>query len=67
MSWISVDDQKPELYENVLMRVTCGDSFKIEQGYYKGGDYWVNCWCSSRNKNLYPITHWQPLPEPPEK
>lgn len=64
--WISVEDRFPEEYEDVLMRVTCGSGFKVEQGYYKCGDSWVNCWFETRNKNLYPVTHWMPLPSPPE-
>lgn len=67
MNWISVDENFPVIGENVLMRVTCGSYFNVEQGCYKGGDSWVNCWCDSRNSNLYPITHWQPLPEPPKE
>ena len=65
MSWISVEDRLPDTKKDVLMRVTCGDYFNVEEGMYLGGSSWVNCWCQRRNENLYPVTHWQPLPEPP--
>ena len=64
-NWISVEDKLPRVNEDVLMRVTCSSYFNVEQGRYKGGDDWMNCWCSSRNADLYPITHWQPLPSSP--
>lgn len=64
--WIKVSDRLPEIQVPVLMRVTCGFRFNVEEGYYKGGSEWVNCWCSIRNENLYPVTHWMPLPDAPE-
>lgn len=64
--WISVKDRLPEEREDVLIRVKCANYFNIEQGYYKGNNEWVNCWCSIRNEGLYPVTHWMPLPEPPK-
>ncbi len=67
--WINVKDELPEIREAVLMRVllrlSSGDSFNVEEGYYKGNDEWVSCWCSSRNKDTYPVKHWMPLPKPP--
>ena len=64
--WISVNDKLPELGVPVLMRVTCGSHYNVEEGHYKGGSEWVNCWCSIRTENLYPVTHWMPLPDAPE-
>lgn len=64
--WISVQERLPEIKAPVLMRVTCGSRFNVEEGQYKGGSEWVNCWCSIRNENLYPVTHWMPLPDAPE-
>lgn len=64
-SWISVKDKLPELRKDVLIRVTVGDKYNVEQGRYYGSD-WCNCWCATRNENLYPVTHWQPLPDEPK-
>ena len=64
--WIKVSEMFPELGVPVLMRVTCGSRFNVEEGKYKGGSEWANCWCSIRNENLYPVTHWMPLPDAPE-
>ena len=66
MKWISVKTQMPEIGVPVLMRVTCGKWFNVEEGRYKGGNEWINCWFSIRNAELYPVTHWMPLPESPE-
>ena len=66
MKWINVKTQKPEIGLPVLMRVTCANYFNVEEGRYKGEDEWVNCWLSIRNPELYPVTHWMPLPESPE-
>ena len=66
MSWISVDIEKPKVGEWVLIRVSCFDYHNVEQGMYRGDDRWVNCWYSTRHNDLYPVTHWQPLPDPPK-
>ena len=63
--WISVNERLPELSRDVLMRVTCRDHFNVEQGEYCGNGAWINCWSSTRNKGLYPVTHWMPLPALP--
>ena len=65
--WISVDVEIPDIKRNVLIRVSCSDYFNIEEGWYIGDGEWCNCWYSTRNRNLYPVTHWMPLPEPPKQ
>jgi hypothetical protein len=60
MSWINIQDQLPPYDSNIL--VWNGDYMDV--AYYDGvktkkldaGD-WNNCY----------ITHWMPLPEPPEE
>mgnify|MGYP006921365312 CR=1 FL=1 len=66
MNWISVKDKLPEIMEDVLIRVKCLSYYNVEQGCYKGNDEWINCWYSRRNKNLYPVSHWMPLPDSPK-
>ena len=41
--------------------------------YKAGGDYYYStgyfdgkCWCSILTHHKIPVTHWMPLPEPPE-
>ena len=68
MEWINIKDRLPKMRKDVLLRVTVGDiCWNIEQGYYKGNGEWVNCWCSRRNDDLYPITHWMELPKEPKE
>ena len=63
--WRDVREELPEIGVAVLIMVTCLSYHNIEQGTYKGGDEWVNCWFSIRDKESYPVTHWMPLPDPP--
>lgn len=58
--WISVKDRLPEEYKDVL---AFGDEGLIIAQYY--GEY-LGGWATSINKSTDNITHWQPLPEPPE-
>lgn len=60
MTWIKVDDQKPEPWKNVLIWSPKYNSARVGffsgfSGNFKlhGGDYDEK------------ITHWQPLPEKP--
>lgn len=64
--WISITDRLPEIGEDILIRVKCSSYYNVEQGLYKGNNEWINCWFSIRNENLYRVTHWMPLPEPPK-
>lgn len=65
--WISVKDKLPKEKQWVLIRVACSDYFNVEQGMYRGDGRWMNCWCANRHNDLYPVTHWMPLPESPTK
>lgn len=57
--WISVKDKLPEKFEPVIV---CREDGKVEQGYKDVGDWWKVY--GTRTKR---VTHWMPLPEPPEE
>ena len=57
--WISVEERLPEAKKDVL---ACGDVIKT--AYTRGaGEGWFTY---DGNKQLHNVTHWMPLPEPPE-
>ena len=69
--WISVDDRlplEPSSIENKIVTVIITDGLEVGKG-----DYWTGTkpkpwgdWSSSSDINGSEITHWQPLPCPPE-
>ena len=59
IKWISVKDRLPERFNRVLV---CRENGKVEQGFRDVGDWWKIY--GTRTKH---ITHWMPLPEPPEE
>lgn len=66
--WIKcIDDNYPNIGEEVLIRIPVCDHFNIENGTYKGDGQFIGAWCDTRGKGkAYRVTHWQPLPQPPE-
>ena len=57
--WISVTDKLPKKFEPVIV---CREDGKVEQGYKDVGDWWKVY--GTRTKK---VTHWMPMPEPPEE
>ena len=55
--WISVEERLPEKHEGVI--VHCNDGF-LTLMCYDGRDWQ---WNGKRDNS---VTHWMPLPEPPE-
>lgn len=65
--WISVKTKLPEHLEKVL--VVYDGSDNILMANYKNGlageDFYVY-YADGRKRTHTPVTHWQPLPEPPQ-
>jgi hypothetical protein len=64
--WIPVSERLPEEDQEVLVWNGGGQCLKPWQGHvlceYRNGE-----WRESQESDLYPgITHWMPLPAPPE-
>lgn len=60
--WTSVKDRLPERFEPVLVCREKNGSPYVEQGHKDVGEWWKVY--GTRTKH---ITHWMPLPEPPEE
>ena len=58
--WISVKDRLPQSFEKVLIYHRNGISY----GWYNGR-YWERG-AKTNHRALETVTHWMPLPEPPE-
>lgn len=60
--WISVTDRMPERFVPVIVcRERAKGEYVVEQGCKDVGDWWKVY--GTRTKN---VTHWMPLPEPPD-
>jgi len=64
--WISVKDRLPENISDVLILSKEKESCV---GYYRSSDNDWNMYnpCCSFHMELHGVTHWMPLPKPPEE
>lgn len=58
--WIPVSDRLPESSQRVIV---CRENGKVEQGVFLG----VNGWWKVYGTNTKAVTHWMPMPVPPEE
>ena len=58
-NWIPVGVRLPKSREHVIV---CRKDGRVEQGVYLG----VNGWWKVYGTNTKSVTHWMPMPEPPE-
>ena len=64
-NWISVKDKLPDNNIEVLLYVNDGLGMYVSHGYYdseREHAKWREC-----SLNLMTVTHWRPLPKPPEE
>ena len=60
--WIPVTERMPQPFQAVIVcRKKGKGEYVVEQGFKDVGDWWKVY--GTRTKN---VTHWMPLPEPPE-
>lgn len=66
--WIRVEDQLPDRMLLVLVRVKSKSKYSYDQTMIMGRNE-NGIWGTAENKQLFYdayITHWMPLPKPPE-
>ena len=62
VQWIPVTERLPDTFRTVIVcRENVKGEFVVEQGFKDVGDWWKVY--GTRTKK---VTHWMPLPEPPE-
>ena len=64
--WISVEERLPEDMGDVLVRAFWHEKWGVRAGWYS--DH-TECWhilTASGDHARIEVTHWMPLPEPPE-
>lgn len=71
MQWISVDERLPETFEWVIVAIRCFGHPRLtvpKIPYYVGGggDWYRRESNRSVREEEVEVTHWMPLPEPPE-
>ena len=60
--WIPVTERLPQIGRNVLIFSIKG---YCAEGYFNGSGWSQYRWCAWINPQE--VTHWMPLPEPPEE
>ena len=64
MEWISVKDRLPEAFQEVIV---CRESRQAKTTVIvEQGQLTVNGWWKVYGTRTKAVTHWMPLPEPPE-
>lgn len=73
--WISVKDRLPETYGDYIV-VACDEGCPYGEGIWYStvvvvADYYDGCWTWEQGSTEYDlsglVTHWMPLPKPPEE
>lgn len=64
-AWVSVNDRMPTKREDVLVCAFWHEKWGVYKGWYAGHCWYVSCGIGERND--VQVSHWMPLPEPPEE
>lgn len=59
--WISVENRLPQNMENVLAANKRGKIYDIDKAWWNGAS-----WCRCAKGTYRNVTHWMPLPPPPQ-
>ena len=62
--WVPVGERLPEPYYDVLVRWGSADCLVV--AYIVPDASGVPCWCERYSERDIDVTHWMPLPQPPE-
>ena len=62
--WISVADRLPHLREDVLVCAYWHEKWSVYTGWTNGKRWYVGCGCGTVSG--IQVSHWMPLPKPPE-
>ena len=60
--WISVEDRMPDRHEDIIFYAK-GAAWRYRFGWI---DSYDEFYCTTRGERVENVTHWQPLPDPPE-
>ena len=71
--WISVKDRLPEAFQCVIVHVRHTKKWRDKEldpsKWWRAveEDCWSGVgWCGNADEDIHEVTHWMPLPEPPE-
>ena len=73
MEWISVKDRMPDAYQPVIVHVRHTEEWRntvlTEHPWHVvEEDVWLgDGWCNNADEDIHEVTHWMPMPEPPEE
>lgn len=63
--WVSVEERLPKKLENVLVCAYWHEHWGVYMGWNSGHGWYVSCGFAQRNDVL--VSHWMPLPAPPDR
>lgn len=66
MEWINVKEQLPKNKERVLAYAIKDEDFSDLDCHYFEADHYDGMWFENVDLCRIHVTHWMPLPEPPE-